>query len=278
MAVEAHSKISNVDNMHAVLAYAMDPVYQRTIGLNPHAIGGLEMRRFLHTSGNKEIQVANVVVKNRKNALSNPLASNSGKVTPKEVLISEDVASPLKRAEIAPHADGAIVMVLASERKARRVKKPVWIQGISWASDTFSLESRDWGTARYATDAAKRAYQMAGIKNPKGAIDLAEVDDTYAYKELQHLEAIGLAGKGQAGRLVERLMEKGPNGLAVNMSGGSLGAGNLGEANGLARTLEVVLQLRREAGSRQLDKVRRGLALIWRGVPTATGAVVILRS
>jgi acetyl-CoA C-acetyltransferase len=276
MTVESHSKVSNVDNMEAVHAYAMDPVYQRAIGLSPQAIAGLEMRRFLHESGNKELHVASVTAKNRRNALSNPLASNPGRVTPQEVLQSDEVSSPLRKGEIAPDADGAIVMVLASERKSRKVKKPVWIHGIGWASDTYSLESRQWGCARYATDAARLAYRSAGIKNPRASIDLAEIDDTYAYKELQHLEAIGLVGKGQAGRLVTRLMEKGPNGLAVNISGGALGGGNLHEANGLARVLEVVLQIRGEAGKRQLDKVKTGLALSWRGVPTATGAVAVL--
>ena len=276
MAVESHSKISNVDNMEGILTYAMDPVYQRPIGLSPHAVAALEMRRFLYESGNRATHCAAVVSKNRASALKNPLASNPGKVSPQEVLASEEVVSPIHAAEIAPHADGAIIIVLASEKAARRVKKPVWVHGISWASDTYALEQRNWAGARYAAQAAQKAFQMAGIKNPRSAIDLAEVDDTYAYKELQHLEAVGLTGKGQAGRLIERLREKGPNGLAVNPSGGVIGGGNLGEANGLARVLEIILQLRGEAGPRQLNKARTGLALSWRGVPSSSGAAVVL--
>jgi acetyl-CoA C-acetyltransferase len=66
--------------------------------------------------------------------------------------------------------------------------------------------------------------------------------------------------------------------LPVNVSGGSLGQGNLLEANGLAKTLEIVLQLRGEAGIRQLDEVEIGLVQSWRGVPTTSGAVAIFRN
>jgi acetyl-CoA C-acetyltransferase len=64
--------------------------------------------------------------------------------------------------------------------------------------------------------------------------------------------------------------------LPVNASGGSLGMGHLLDATGMARALEVILQLRGEAGGRQLAEVEVGLAQSWRGVPTTSGAVVIL--
>jgi len=66
--------------------------------------------------------------------------------------------------------------------------------------------------------------------------------------------------------------------LLVNPSGGSLGCGHLLDASGLARVLEVVLQLRGEAGPRQLPDVETGLAFGWRSVPTTSGAAVILRN
>ena len=62
----------------------------------------------------------------------------------------------------------------------------------------------------------------------------------------------------------------------MNVSGGSLGMGNLLDANGLARALEIVLQLRGEAGARQVENINIGLAQSWRGVPTTSGAVLIL--
>jgi acetyl-CoA C-acetyltransferase len=128
----------------------------------------------------------------------------------------------------------------------------------------------------YITKAADMAYRQAGIDNPKEAIKFAEVDDTYAYKELMHLEALGLCGRGEAGSSTEEGMTQTDGKLPVNASGGSLGMGHLLDASGMSRALEVVLQLRGNAGDRQLAKVDTGLAQSWRGVPTTSGAVVIL--
>jgi acetyl-CoA C-acetyltransferase len=128
----------------------------------------------------------------------------------------------------------------------------------------------------YITKAADMAYRQAGIDNPNEAIKFAEVDDTYAYKELMHLEALGLCGRGEAGSLTEEGMTKTDGKLPVNASGGSLGMGHLLDASGMSRALEVVLQLRGNAGDRQLATVDTGLAQSWRGVPTTSGAVVIL--
>jgi acetyl-CoA C-acetyltransferase len=168
-------------------------------------------------------------------------------------------------------------MVLASEQRARHLTgRPVWIRGVGWCNGSASLESRDWAQAIYAQDAARMAYRQAGIRDPQKEIDFAEVDDTYAFKELQHLEALGFCRPGDAGLLTEEGATAPDGDLPVNVSGGSLGGGHLVEATGLARALEVVLQLRGEAGARQLDGVQVGLAQSWRGVPTSSGAAAVL--
>jgi acetyl-CoA C-acetyltransferase len=218
-----------------------------------------------------------VVVKNRFNALNNPFAPYGADLSLDDVLSSPPLSWPLGRREAAEHADGAIVMVLASEEKASALsEKPVWILGTGWTNDSPSLENRDWARAIYAEEAAHIAYRQAGIHNPLEAIDIAEVDDTYAYKELQALEALGFCRAGEAGVLTVEGFTSPDSGLPVNVSGGSLGMGNLLEANGLARALEIVLQLRGEAGVRQVEDVNIGLAQSWRGVPTTSGAVLIL--
>lgn len=119
------------------------------------------------------------------------------------------------------------------------------------------------------------ALKQAGIKNPK-SIDVFEIDDTFAYKELDHLEAIGLYKKGMAGKACMSGALDPDGKTPVNVSGGSLGMGSLLEASGGFRILELMKQLRGEAGTRQLKKAKSGLALSWRGVPTASGACVVL--
>ena len=120
------------------------------------------------------------------------------------------------------------------------------------------------------------AYRLARVRRPAVDIDFAEVDDRFSYKELQHLESLGLAKKGEAGTKVLRGDYDADGRFPVNVSGGSLGCGNVFEATGLHRAAEVALQLRRDAGVRQLDGVRLGVAQSWRFIPSATGAVAVL--
>jgi acetyl-CoA C-acetyltransferase len=237
----------------------------------------MEMNRFMHETGTTRSQCARVVTKNRRNALDNPSAPFAADLTIDDILSGPPLASPLGFKETAEHADGAIVMVLASEQVANSISgTPVWILGVGWSNDSAGLENRDWSSMHFIEDSARMAYRQAGIQDAALAIDFAEVTDLYAYKELQTLEALGIFRAGESGPATEDGITQ-PNGaFPVNVSGGCLGVGNLLDANGLARALEVVLQLRGDAGSRQLNKVNIGLAQSWRGVPTASGAVAIL--
>jgi acetyl-CoA C-acetyltransferase len=277
VALEGHSKASNILTLDTITAYAQDPVLNRPLRLNTHFVAGMEMNRYLYESGADEDACAGVVAKNRRNALKNPLASFAASLSLDDVLGAPSLAWPVGTAESAKPVDGAVVMVLASERVAASLSdKPVWVAGIGWCNDSPSLESRDWAKLPYIEKAARMAYRQAGIKNPYSEIDFAEIDDTYAYKELQSLEALGVCGFGQAGALLKDGAFDPEGEFPVNVSGGSLGVGHLLDATGLHRALEAVLQLRGEAGARQLEDVHVGLVQSWRGVPTTSGAVAVL--
>ncbi len=277
VAIEGHSKASNIKTLPEVTAYAQDPILNRPLKLNSHFIAGMEMSRYLFETDNTHEQCAAVVVKNRFNALSNPLAPFGASLSLQDVLAGPVLSWPLGVHEAAEHADGAIVMVLASEEKAASLTdKPIWILGAGWNNDSPSLENRDWAHAVYAEEAARMAYRQAGINNPLEVIDIAEVDDTYAYKELQAIEALGFCREGEAGTLTLEGFTNADSGMPVNVSGGSLGMGSLLDATGLARAYEIILQLRGEAGSHQVEGVNVGLAQSWRGVPTTSGAVLVL--
>lgn len=275
--VEGHSKASNIISPDGVAAYAQDPILNRPLRLNTHFIGGMEMNRYLYDSGTTHEQCAHVVVKNRRNALNNPSAPHGADLSIDDVLTGPPLSSPLGVREIAEHADGAVAFVLASEERVKALcETPIWILGAGWSNDSAGLENRDWSRANYTKFAAKMAYRQAGIHHPYQAIDFAEVSDLYAYKEIQSLEELGLFQFGEAGPATKEGLTSRDGDFPVNVSGGSLGMGNLLDANGLARALEVVLQLRGSAGARQLEEANLGLAHSWRGVPTASGAVMIL--
>jgi acetyl-CoA C-acetyltransferase len=267
--IESHSKISEVVYPDNILAFAMDPLINRPLKIN--------MMRFLAESGNTKEDCANVVVKNKTNALDNPLAAYGANIDLDDVLNSELISDPITKFDVSQPADGSIVIVLASEEKAKEYTNfPIWITGMGWCNDTPTLETRDWSTSISASMAAQRAYKTANIKNPINDTEFAEVDDTYSYKELQHLEAIGICGEGEAGSLLYDGFFNRDGEYPVNTSGGSLGLGCLLDANGLAKVSEGVSQLRGQAGARQIPEVTSCIVQSWRGVPTTSTAVMIL--
>lgn len=277
--VESHSKASDILTPEGITLFAFDPLFHRPLDGHPHYLAGLEMHAFLQDEENTVEDCAEVVRKNRGNALRNPDAHRGAELTLEDVLGSDPVFAPLKAAEVSARADGSVVLVLASRTRAKELTdRPVWVRGVGWASDSPWLETRDLAEARYARWASDQAYRMAGIDRPRLQVQIAEVDDRFAYKELQHLEALGLSGGYRAGHLLRQGFYGLDGSLPVNPSGGSLGVGDLLDAGGLFRALEVVRQLRGEAGDHQVDGADRGVAASWRGIPTASGAATVLEA
>lgn len=277
IAVEAHSKASNIETLEEIRAFGLDPVYLRPLKENADFIAGLEMRRFLEMTGNTEEQCAAVVVKNRKNALENPYAGYGALLTEEDVMHSHPISTPLKMLDKAQTSDGAVVCVIAAEDIARSLSKnPIWIDGIMWCSDNANVWSRCMSEANYIRLAAKKAYEMARITNPLKETQFAEVDDEYSYKELQHIEALGIARRGEAGYLTQNGFTALKGEYPVNPSGGSLGVGHTFDASGGMKVFSAVLQLRGQAGKIQIQNAQKCIVQIYRGVPTATGALAVL--
>jgi acetyl-CoA C-acetyltransferase len=275
--VESHSKLSDVESKSLIEDLGFDPTFGRLSGVDPKYLAGLEMRRYLEESGNTEEDCAAVVVKNCANALRNSLATYGNNLSKEEVLESEEISSPLKKRDVSSPSDGSVVMVLASAAKATKLSdQPIWISGISWFSDTPNVEEMDLGQAQYAVNSSKKAYEMARILKPTEKLDFAEIDDTYSYKELEHMEALGLAKR--AGKFVSAGKADPDGTFPVNPSGGSLGMGYYVEASGLVRAYEAVLQLRGQAGKVQLPKASKCVVQSWRGIPTQSGVTAVFSS
>ena len=211
----------------------------------------------------------------KKNAFKNPNAEYEANIDVNDVMGSEYLFKPVKKLDISPNVDGAISFVLASEEAAKKLDvEPIWLKGFGWCSETPWLSSRSMD-AGYAAMSSKMAYKMAGINDPKKEIDIAEIDDRFSYKELQHLEALGLAESGEAAKMLENGDLDINGSFPTNTSGGSLGIGNCFEATGLQKALEIVMQLRGHAGKRQVSKAEIGIAQSWRGIPSGSGAIAI---
>jgi acetyl-CoA C-acetyltransferase len=249
--------------------------------LNPTLlwIFAIEMHRFMHKHGYTSEEIAHVAVKNKLNAMDHPSAQLGAQITVKDVVNSEIMAYPVHRYDVSPTSDGAVALILAAEHVARRMtEKPVWIDGVGWALDTAYWCTRDLYYPDYVEVAARKAYEMAGIKEPDKEIHIAEPYDPFTYKELHHIEGMGLAPRGGS---VKRLLNGDFNrdgNLPTCPSGGLLGVGNPIAAAGLMKVAEIFWQLRGEAGKRQVPgNPTCGLAQAW-GDLMQVGTVIVMRT
>jgi len=254
-----------------------DNITEQPLKPNLLWIFALEQNRYMARHGITNEEIARVSVKNKRNALDHPAAQLGAKLTVKEVLASEVMAWPVHRLMVSPTSDGAAAVVLASEDAARRLTdKPIWIQGVGWCLDTAYWTNRDLYYPEYVEKAAWMAYKMAGIREPRKEINIAEPYDPFAYKELHHLEGLQLAPKGKAPQLLADGVFDRDGDLPSTPSGGLLGVGNPIAAAGTMKICELFWQLRGEAGKRQVPgKPRRGVAQAW-GDLMQVGTVVVM--
>ncbi len=255
-----------------------DPILERPIGMNLIWIFALEMNRYMHKHNIKKEDIALVSVKNKRNALDNPIAQLAANITVEDVLNSEIMAWPVQRLDVSPTSDGAAATVLVSEDIAKEVTdNPVWIDGVGWCIDSTHWTDRDLYYPDYVEYAARMAYKMAGIKNPPKEIDVAEPYDPFDYKELHHMEGLLLCKKGEAPKLTREGVTQRDGDLPTCPSGGLLGCGNPIAASGLMKVSEIFWQLRGEAGKRQVaGDPRTGVAQAW-GDLMQYGSVIVLR-
>lgn len=257
--VLSHTKESQAEKSLVENA-AFDAILLRQLGLDFLSAAAMQAKRYMYKYGITAEQCARVAVRNRGNAKNNPFAQEPLDITVEDVLGSKMLSSPIRLLDTKPVSDGACAMILVSEDKARKfTKKPVWILGASNCYETHYLGDRDLADCDALAKAAKKAYSMAGIRNPLKQIDVAEVSEEYSYQGLLWMEGLGFCGRGEGGKFIDSGVTKMDGEFPVNPSGGVL-SGNPICVAGMARVAEVVLQLRGEAGDRQVRGAQVALA------------------
>lgn len=224
-------------------------------------------RRYLEEYDAKPEDFARVAVKNRRNAAYNPLAHFREPQTIEQVMGSRMIADPLRLAMCAPTTDGAAALLLCSEEYGRRLKrKPVQLV----TSHIAAKPGRDKGPV---APAAQAAYEASGI-GPHG-FDLIELHDAAAPAELLQYAEIGLCKEGEAHHLVREGRTDLGGSTPVNASGGLLSRGHPLGATGCAQVVELCVQMRGEAGQRQVKNARVGLAVNGGGWLDGTYALAV---
>jgi len=204
--------------------------------------------------GTTKEQFARVAVKNHYHGSLNPHAQYREVYSLEEILASPLISEPLTRLMCAPIGDGAAAAILVSEDKARQfTTKPVWVRGSALVTGSDHRAEDGGETAR----AARRAFEMAGMTMKD--VNVMEVHDASAPAELLIYEEMGLCAEGEGGRLIDEGVTELGGKLPVNTSGGLLAKGHPIGATGVAQIYEVWLQLRGEAGDRQVAGAKVGL-------------------
>ena len=211
-------------------------------------------REFNLSSLKLEDILAQVAIKNHSNGSFNPYAQFRKIITREDYLKSQMVSFPLRLYDCAPITDGAAAIILTSE------PTPIKVSGIGHATDTAAVRHRASFTSFNSTkEAAQKAYAMAQL-NPSD-VQFAEVHDAFTLFEIIGTEDLGLFPPGEGWKALEEGITHLRGRLPINPSGGLKARGHPVGASGLAQLVEIVYQLREEAGKeRQLERAEVGLA------------------
>lgn len=204
--------------------------------------------------------LAAVSVKNHYHGSLNPKAQFQKQITVEQVLRSGKIADPLKLLDCSPISDGAsAIIVTGDEEIMKRHHKPICITASEVATDSLSLVSRESFTSlKSVVDASRKAYKKAGL-GPTD-IDVAEIHDCFSIAEVIATEDLGFSSVGKGAiDIAEGIhtLEKGK--IITNSSGGLKACGHPVGATGIKQIVEIVEQLRHEAGSRQVADAKIGL-------------------
>ncbi|TLZ51739.1 MAG: thiolase domain-containing protein [Methanobacteriota archaeon] len=256
--VEVMNDVSDV-RKRFWLGVSGDTEWERLAGLTFPGVYGMMAGRHMHEYGTTREQLAAVAVKNHANGALNPKAQFRKPVTLEKVLGSPIVAAPLTLYDCCATTDGAACAILADKDVAGKyTDAPVWVAGSGAASDYLAVHDRESMTRLDATiAAANAAYGQAGITAKE--VDVAEVHDCFTIAEILAVEDLGFAKKGEGGRLAVDGTTAREGAIPTNPSGGLKAKGHPLGATGAAQVHEIFLQLRGDAGGRQVRNPELGL-------------------
>lgn len=243
-----------------ILAQAGDCSGEMKAGNTFASLFAMIARRHMYEFGTTREQLAAVAVKNHANGALNPDAHMRKVVTLEQVMAGRPVADPLTVYDCSLISDGAAAVILAPLDRAREfTAKPVRVLGIAQASDHLALDSKaDITTFPAVRRAAGKAYAMAGVTAAE--IEFAELHDCFTIAEIIATEDLGFTGRGCGGPYAAEGHTARSGARPVNTSGGLKAKGHPVGATGVAQICDLVLQIRGEAGERQIPRHSVGLA------------------
>lgn len=260
--VEKMRDVPPRDSMVAAAVQYRHPLLGK--GLTSPGVFALAATRYLHRNGLDRSILAKVAVKNHHHGRMNPRAHFRMEITEEQVLAAPMVSEPLGLFDCTPTTDGAAAVVITRRELAGRYpKQPVLLRGLGLASDMwrnrYFSEHTDYEGFAATRAAAEIAYREAGIREPLEEIDVAEVHDCFTITEILNYEDLGFAPRGEGWHLLLDGQTALGGRLPVNTSGGLKACGHPIGATGVRMIVDLVEQLRGEAGERQVGGAKLGL-------------------
>jgi acetyl-CoA C-acetyltransferase len=258
-----------------ILAGAGDMQGEGRAGATFPALFAMIARRHMYQYGTTREMLAAVAVKNHANGAKNPQAHMKKVITLEQALNGKPIAEPLTVYDCSLISDGAAAVIIAPlERAAEFTSKPVKLLGIAQTSDQVALDQKDDITSFKAVrEAGEKAYKMAGV-GPSD-IQFAEMHDCFTIAEIIACEDLGFVKKGEGGRYALEGCTALTGPRPVNTSGGLKAKGHPVGATGVGQICDIAVQIRGEAGERQVARHSLGLAQNLGG-SGATAVVTIL--
>lgn len=216
------------------------------LGFQFPASYAMKLRKYMNRYGWKQEHFAMVASKNKYNGSLNPDAQYRKPMSVDEILNSRVVCWPITLYMCSTMADGAAAVILCSKEVAERVSSNPLVSVAACCLRSGEAIGEDDGQRRVAMD----AYETSGI-GPED-IEVVEVHDAMAPGEMFRIEKLGLCKAEEVGERVEKDYFTLSGKLPVNTSGGLAARGHPIGATGLAQVTEIVLQLRGQAGERQV--------------------------
>jgi acetyl-CoA C-acetyltransferase len=251
---------------NATWALTTHPPFNASLVVGAGGYFAPHIRAYMRRAGAPDHIGTLVAVKDRQNALRNPYAHLRIPGISREMVEATPMLwEPIRYLETCPSSDGACAMVLASEEAARRAPHPpAWVHGTAMRSEPIVFAGRDTVSPRAGRDCAADVYRQAGITEPRGELDCAEVYVPFSWYEPMWLENLGFCGEGAGWKLTEAGATAMDGDIPWNPSGGVLSSNPIG-ASGLIRFAEAAQQVRGLAGDHQVEGARRALGHAYGG-------------
>jgi acetyl-CoA C-acetyltransferase len=245
-------------------ALSINPPFSMPVGAGAGGYFAPHIRSYIRRSGAPEHIGALVAVKDRRNGARNPYAHlRQADITLDSVRASPMLWDPIRYDETCPSSDGACAVVIG-DAAAAAGRPAAWIRATAMRTEPTTFAGRDQVNPQAGREAAAALWTQAGITDPLGEVDVAEIYVPFSWYEPMWLENLGFVEEGQGWKLTEA-GETGIDGrLPVNPSGGVLCSNPIG-ASGLLRFAEAAMQVMGRAGEHQVEGARTALGHAYGG-------------